>query len=136
MVLMAYRVNQPQGACEWFAWHTTLAAEGAVFRLILTYWTTAVPTWACMTFYLVVVFALHTLPNRWFAEFEFFTAILKIIIILAVIFACIVMIAGGGPTGSTSHAQNFTELPAFPNGFKVLIPSTLGFPFFFFFVSL
>ncbi|KAF7561396.1 hypothetical protein G7046_g2753 [Stylonectria norvegica] len=106
------------GACEWFAWHTTLAAEGAVFRLILTYWTDEVPTAACMTLYLVIVFSIHFLPNRYFAEFEYFTAVLKVMIMFIIIITCIVMVAGGGPTGSTHHAQNYTELPAFPNGFK------------------
>ncbi|EHY57564.1 hypothetical protein HRR83_003040 [Exophiala dermatitidis] len=106
------------GACEWFAWHTTLAAEGAVFRLILTYWTTEIPTAACMTFYLAVVFAIHCLPNRWFAEVEFGTAVLKMFMMFIIIITCIVMLAGGGPTGTTHHAENYTDLPAFPNGFK------------------
>ena len=72
-----------------------------------------------MTFYLVVVFAIHYLPNRWFAEFEFFTAVLKVLMMFIIIIACIVMLAGGGPTGSTHHGQNYTDLLAFPNGFKV-----------------
>jgi amino acid transporter len=110
------------GACEWFAWHTTLAAEGAVFRLILTYWTEEIPTAACMTFYLVVVFAIHFLPNRWFAEVEFGTAVAKMTLMFIIIIACIVMLAGGGPNGTTHHAENYTELPAFPHGFKVRQP--------------
>ncbi|KAL4783777.1 AAT family amino acid transporter [Aspergillus varians] len=105
------------GACEWFAYHTTLAAEGSIFRLVLTYWTDAVPTAACMTFYLVLIFCIHSLPNRYFAEFEFATALLKIAVMAILIISCIVMLAGGGPTGSTDHLQNFKELPAFPNGF-------------------
>ena len=36
-----------------------------------------------------------------------------------IIFAFIAMIAGAGPTGSTHHAENYSQLPAFPNGFKV-----------------
>lgn len=77
------------------------------------------PTWACMLFYLAVVFSIHCLPNRWFAEFEVFTAVLKIVMMFILIFACIAMIAGAGPTGTTHHAENYTDLPAFPNGFKV-----------------
>ncbi|XXH01235.1 hypothetical protein Hte_007589 [Hypoxylon texense] len=106
------------GACEWFAWHTTLAAEGSVFRLILTYWTTELPVAACMTIYLFVVFSIHFLPNRWFAEFEYITASVKVIMMIIVIFTCIAMLAGAGPTGTTHHAENYTSLPAFPNGFK------------------
>lgn len=37
------------GFCEWFAWITVVAAEGAVFNVILSYWTTAIPTAAAMT---------------------------------------------------------------------------------------
>jgi amino acid transporter len=96
-----------------------LAAEGAVFRLILSYWTDAIPTAACMTIYLVLVFSIHFLPNRWFAEFEFVTACVKVVMMFIIIFACIAMLAGAGPTGTTHHAENYTSLDAFPNGFKV-----------------
>ncbi|OKL56286.1 hypothetical protein UA08_08450 [Talaromyces atroroseus] len=126
------------GACEWFAWHTTLAAEGSVFRLILTYWTTELPTAACMTIYLAVVFGIHFMPNRWFAEFEFFTAVLKILIMVVLIITSIVMLAGGGPSGTTHHATNYTELSAFPIGellsasfwlhFPAVVRSCLGLP--------
>lgn len=107
------------GFCEWFAWHTTLAAEGAVFHLILTYWTEAIPTAACMTIYLVIVFGIHVLPSRVFAEVEFGTAVAKVFLMIIVFITCIVMICGGGPTGTTHHAENYTDLPAFPNAFKV-----------------
>ncbi|KAF8861817.1 hypothetical protein BDZ45DRAFT_586543 [Acephala macrosclerotiorum] len=61
------------GFCEWFGWITVVAAEGAIFQTIISYWTTSIPTAACMTIYLVVVFAIHIFPNRMFAEFEFGT---------------------------------------------------------------
>jgi yeast amino acid transporter len=69
--------------------------------------------------YLFVVFGIHMLPNRWFGEFEFGTAAAKVLMMFVIIFACIAMIAGAGPIGSTHHAENYTQLPAFPNGFKV-----------------
>lgn len=72
-----------------------------------------------MTLYLALIFCIHSLPNRYFAEFEFGTAMLKISVMVILIFSCIAMLAGGGPTGSTNHLQNFKELPAFPNGFAV-----------------
>ena len=70
------------------------------------------------TVYLAVVFGIHTLPNRWFAEFEFGTAACKVIMMFIIIFTCIAIIGGAGPTGSTHHAENYTQLPAFPNGYK------------------
>ncbi len=75
-----------------------------------------------MTIYLSVVFGIHFLPNRWFAEFEFVTSSIKVVLMFAIIFACIAMIAGAGPKGTTHHAENYTSLPAFPNGYKVNDP--------------
>jgi amino acid transporter len=108
--------------CEWLAWISVVASEGAVFQLIISYWTTAIPTAACMTIYLSIVFAIHFLPNRWFTEFEFVTSSIKVVLMFIIIFACIAMIAGAGPTGSTHHAENYTSLPAFPHGYKVTDP--------------
>lgn len=71
-----------------------------------------------MTIYLVVVFAIHIFPNRMFAEFEFGTAAAKVVAMIVILITCIAIVAGAGPTGSTHHAENYTDLPAFPNGFK------------------
>ncbi|RDW62245.1 AAT family amino acid transporter-3 [Coleophoma cylindrospora] len=106
------------GICEYIAWMTIVAAEGAVFNIIIGYWTDKVPVAAAMTIYLFVVFMIHTLPNSWFAEFEFVTAALKIIAVIILILVCIAIASGAGPTGSTDHAANYKSLPAFPYGFK------------------
>ena len=58
------------------------------------------------------------MPNRWFAEFEFATAAAKVTAMIIILFACIAMLGGAGPTGSTNHGANYKELPVFPNGFK------------------
>ncbi|KIX07430.1 uncharacterized protein Z518_02083 [Rhinocladiella mackenziei CBS 650.93] len=108
------------GFTEWFAWMTVVAAEGAIVRVILTFWSDDLPTAAAMTIYLVLVFGIHALPNLWFAEFEFGTAALKVLSMFIIIFSCIAMVAGAGPTGSTDHAWNYTSAPAFPNGMKGL----------------
>ncbi|KAJ5217934.1 uncharacterized protein N7498_000033 [Penicillium cinerascens] len=106
------------GFCEWFAWMTVVASEGVIVRVVLMYWTTSIPTAACMAMYLFVVFFVHCFPSRWFGEFEFYTAAVKITAMFIMLFACIAMIAGAGPTGSTDHGDNYTKLPVFPNGFK------------------
>ncbi|PYI09770.1 AAT family amino acid transporter [Aspergillus sclerotiicarbonarius CBS 121057] len=84
------------GFCEWFAYMTIVASEAAIVRVLLTWWTTAIPTAACMTVFLAIVFAIHALPNRFFAEFEFLTACAKVTMMLILIFACIAMLAGAG----------------------------------------
>ena len=96
-----------------------MAAEGAVFNVILSYWTTSIPTAAAMTIYLVVVFGIHVLPNKWFAEFEFGTAAVKVLMMFIIIFTCVAILAGAGPTGSTPKLENYRDLPAFPHGYKV-----------------
>ena len=53
------------------------------------------------------------------AEFELGTPRSKVLMMFVIIFAFIAMIAGAGPTGSTHHAENYSQLPAFPNEFKV-----------------
>lgn len=85
---------------------------------VASYWTDKIPTAACMTVYLVIIFTIHALPNRVFAEFEFGTAAIKVVAMFMILFACIAMLGGAGPTGSTNHAYNFRELPTFPHGFK------------------
>ena len=72
-----------------------------------------------MTVYLVLVFTLHAFPNKWFAEFEFITSSLKVIIMLIVLFCCIAILGGAGNGSGTSHAGNYDSASAaFPNSFK------------------
>ncbi|KAK7898018.1 hypothetical protein LTR67_004650 [Exophiala xenobiotica] len=105
------------GFTEWLAWVTVVAAEGAIVRVILTYWTDAIPTAAAMTVYLLLVFGIHALPNRWFAEFEFGTAALKVICMIIILITCIALLAGAGHD-TTPHGYNYNTAPAFPNGIK------------------
>ncbi|CZR66977.1 related to GAP1-amino acid transport protein [Phialocephala subalpina] len=88
------------GFCEWFGALTVVAAEGAVFPVIISYWTTEVPAAALMTIYLVVVYAFHLMPNRWFAEFEFCTGAVKVVTMAIVLLTSVAI------------------LPVFPNGFR------------------
>jgi hypothetical protein len=54
------RLRLPPGFCEWFAWITVVAAEGAIFNVILSYWTTAIPTAAAMTSKCFLLFGAFT----------------------------------------------------------------------------
>jgi len=71
-----------------------------------------------MTVYLFLVYIIHAMPNRWFAEFEFVTAAAKVVAMIIILLTCIAMLAGAGPSGSTSHRANYEELAVFPHGFK------------------
>lgn len=108
------------GFTEWFAAVTVVAAEGAVFPVVISYWTTSVSTAGLMTIYLVVVFAFHCMPNRWFAEFEFYTGIVKVLLMVVVMLTMVAICAGAG-NGDEYIGDNYTTLEVFPNGFKVCL---------------
>ncbi|CAK7235062.1 hypothetical protein SCUCBS95973_009143 [Sporothrix curviconia] len=100
------------------AYALIVSAEGAVFNIIIGYWTDAIPTAAAMTLFLVIVYAIHFMPSTWFAETEFITAAIKVVTITVVLIVCLALLGGAGPTGTTHHAENYLELPLFPHGFK------------------
>ncbi|CAM1508667.1 Fc.00g055150.m01.CDS01 [Cosmosporella sp. VM-42] len=105
------------GFCEWFGALTVVAAEGAVFPVVASYWTKAVPDAAWYTIYLVIVLGQHTLPNRVFAEFEFFTGALKVTITFIVLSVMLIICCGLGGD-AIDRGYNYEALSAFPNGFK------------------
>lgn len=105
------------GFCEWFGALTVVAAEGAIFPVIASYWTSAVPDAAWYTIYLAIVLGQHLLPNRVFAEFEFFTGALKVTVTFIVLFVMLVICCGFGGD-SIDRGYNYENLSAFPNGFK------------------
>ncbi|KAF7547459.1 hypothetical protein G7046_g8997 [Stylonectria norvegica] len=105
------------GFCEWFGALTVVAAEGAVFPIVCSYWTKAVPDAAWYTIYLVIVLGQHTLPNRVFAEFEFFTGALKVTVTSMVLFVMLIICCGFGGD-AVDRGYNYEALSAFPNGFK------------------
>ncbi|TVY43887.1 putative amino-acid permease [Lachnellula subtilissima] len=105
------------GFCEWFGAITVVAAEGSVFPVVISYWTTSVSDAGLMTIYLVVVFAFHVMPNRWFAEFEFYSGIVKLTLMVVVMLTMVAICAGAG-NGDEYIGQNYNTLKVFPNGFK------------------
>lgn len=108
------------GLGEWLAWTTVMASEGAAVSTLVSYWTTAVPVAAWMTIIVVLTFAIHALPIIWFAEFQYGTSIVKVVMLLMILISCIVMCAGGGPTGTVHSGEfwNSSEYEIFNNGVR------------------
>lgn len=106
------------GFCEWFGAITVVAAEGSVFPVVISYWTTSISSAGLMTIYLVVVFGFHVMPNRWFGEFEFYSGVVKLTTMVIVMLTMIAICAGAG-NGDEYIGQNYNTLELFPNGFKV-----------------
>ncbi|CDK27986.1 unnamed protein product [Kuraishia capsulata CBS 1993] len=108
------------GMGEWLAWTTVMASEGSATTSLISYWTTAVPTAAWMSIILVVTFLIHALPNIFFAEFQYVTSVMKVVMLLMFTISCIIMCAGGGPTGSVHNGQfwDSSKYDIFKNGVR------------------
>jgi yeast amino acid transporter len=61
---------------------------------------------------------IFSLPSRWFAWFEYFTAILKVIALFIFMVAGFAMILGAGPQGYVHHGETWHDGMAFRNNFK------------------
>lgn len=68
---------------------------------------------------MVFIIGLFFLPNRYFAFYEYFAGLLKILGLIIVIIVSIVIIAGGGSTGRVHNGEYWRTLPVFANGFQV-----------------
>ncbi|KAF7550722.1 hypothetical protein G7Z17_g5515 [Cylindrodendrum hubeiense] len=70
-----------------------------------------------VTIFIVVTAAIFFLPNKAFAWFEYITSLIKVALFVLIIILGIALVAGAGPEGSVHDGSNWTELPAFKNGF-------------------
>lgn len=60
---------------------------------------------------------IFSLPSRYFAWFEYGTAILKVVALFVFMIAGFAMVLGAGPKGSLHHGETWQN-GAFRNGFK------------------
>lgn len=61
---------------------------------------------------------IFSLPSKYFAWFEYGTAILKVIALFIFIIAGFAMVLGAGPKGTVHKGETWQEGGAFRNGFK------------------
>ncbi|OMP88776.1 putative amino-acid permease, partial [Diplodia seriata] len=100
------------GFAEWLGWTAVSSAEATVFTVIVNYWAKeSVHEAVWLTVFMVFVVGLFLLPNRYFAYYEYFAGLLKIIGLTIVIIVSIVIIAGGGPTGRVHNGEYWRTLP-------------------------
>lgn len=72
---------------------------------------------------MVFVTLIFSLPNKWFARFEYVTSLMKIIGVVIFIIVAFALIFGAGPTGKVHNGDTWRDLPVFKNGFKVCATS-------------
>ncbi|KAI8456020.1 amino acid permease/ SLC12A domain-containing protein [Phakopsora pachyrhizi] len=85
------------GWCYWYEWSIILAAELSASAIIMGYWKTSLSSGVIISCILAFVSAINFMPTRFFGEFEFWFASIKIVTVVALIILGIVIDLGGGP---------------------------------------
>lgn len=80
-----------------------------------------------VTIMLVLLAMIFVCPVKLFAQFEYITSMVKVILFVFLIVICVAMIGGAGKTGKVHHGSTWTDFPPFKNGFSVC--STVGYQF-------
>ncbi|KAF8066571.1 APC amino acid permease [Lyophyllum atratum] len=105
-------------------WAVVLPLEITVAGTTVQYWHKAaeVPLAAWITVFWVVIVIVSIFGTLGFAEEEFWSSCLKLLVVVMFIFIGVICIAGGGPKGGEyDHyigGSNWTNPGAFANGFK------------------
>ncbi|KAI1342809.1 amino acid permease [Xylariaceae sp. FL0016] len=114
------------GVSMWLGWTAVVAAEATFFSVIVNYWAQdSVPDAVWYTVFLVVMIGIFLLPSRWFAWFEYLTAILKVLALVIFIITGFAIVVGAGPRGYVHHGETWENGLAFKNGFKGFSNSVL-----------
>lgn len=64
------------------------------------------------------MFIIFSLPNVVFGWFEYFTSIMKILVLILFIIVGVALVFGAGPNGTMHHGETWQSGDAFLNGFK------------------
>ncbi|AQZ18970.1 ALP1 (YNL270C) and CAN1 (YEL063C) [Zygosaccharomyces parabailii] len=87
------------GYMYWFSWAITFALELSVIGQVIQYWTYKVPLAAWISIFWVLIGALNMCPVKFYGEFEFWVAFIKVVAIVGFIIYCFIMVCGAGKTG-------------------------------------
>lgn len=86
----------------WFSWAITFALELSVIGQVIGFWTDKVPLAAWITIFFVLLTAANMAPVKFYGEFEFWIASIKIIAVVGWLLYAFIMVVGGshqGPIG-------------------------------------
>lgn len=87
------------GYMYWFSWALTFAVELSVVGQIIFFWTDAVPLWAWITVFWLLLTISNMFPVKYYGELEFCIASIKVISIIGFIIFCFLNVCGAGPKG-------------------------------------
>jgi len=105
------------GWSYWFNYWITIANELQAVCTVLAFWTDAVPIAAWISIFWLVIVAVNMGPVNLFGEIEVVCSMIKFGWIFVVIFAGIVISAGGAPNNDAVGFRYWNKEP-FLNGFK------------------
>ncbi|KAK0194826.1 amino acid permease/ SLC12A domain-containing protein [Armillaria mellea] len=105
-----------------FQWFAALPLEITVAGTTVQYWTDDVPIAAWITIFWVVIIVISIFGTLGYAEEEFWSSCLKLLVVVMFIFLGIICVSGGGPKsgefGSYVGGKYWHDPGAFANGFK------------------
>ena len=87
-------IGAANGWNYWFSWVTTFALELSIIGDVIGYWTHAVPLWAWITIFFVVLTALNLLPVSFYGEIEFWMSLMKVLAVLGWLIYALCMVCG------------------------------------------
>jgi len=105
------------GWSYWFNYWITIANELQAVCTVLSFWTDAVPIAAWISIFWVVIVLVNVGAVNFFGEIEVICSMIKFGWIFVVIFAGIVISAGGAPNNDAVGFRYWNQTP-FINGFK------------------
>ncbi|SCW03071.1 LAFE_0G02300g1_1 [Lachancea fermentati] len=82
-----------------FSWCITYALELSIVGQIIQYWTKAVPLAAWIIIFWIPITFANLFPVRYYGEFQFWIAIIKVLAIVGFIIYSFCMVCGAGKTG-------------------------------------
>ncbi|MCD8543875.1 amino acid permease [Sulfurospirillum cavolei] len=103
----------------WMLYVLVGMAELTAIGTFIHFWLPNVPTWASAAFFFVIINLVNLANVRFYGEFEFWFAIIKVIAIIAMIaFGSYLLISGNG--GEQAHLSNLWALEGgfMPHGFS------------------
>ncbi|OTG85389.1 amino acid permease [Acinetobacter sp. ANC 4558] len=103
----------------WLTWSATLGTEFTAAALLMQEWFPHISVWIWTIIFAAFVFGMNMSSTRWFAESEFWLALVKVITVVAFIILGLMAIVGVLSYESYESAPLFSNLTAsgwFPEG--------------------
>ncbi|CAR23878.1 amino acid permease [Lachancea thermotolerans CBS 6340] len=82
-----------------FSWCITFALELSIVGEIIQYWTLGVPNAAWIIIFWVPISLSNLVSVKFYGEFQFWIALIKVIAIVGFLIYCLCMVCGAGKTG-------------------------------------